>query len=155
MHANDVVATLDGQVQHRPLVIVALKTKILVVVLFRPAMDSFHELRSDSMAAVFSEDAVEPDIEDVRFQLEAEAKSDGTLVDAGDQHQCIVAAAKAPLKAADVACRPKNLIVKGANDGQVFGTHPVDDRISHSKTSSFCQRSVNGRGDRARQSAHS
>src|SRR5262245_13025547 len=94
-------------------------------------MHGFHELRGDSLASIFLQDAVKPAEEHVRFQLEAETKADRAFIQPGYEHQCVVAAAKASLERGGVAGRPKDLIVKSADNGQVFGTHPVNNRVSH------------------------
>src|SRR5205807_6642817 len=93
-HTDDVVMERDGQVQHRPVLIVALEANGLVLVLLRPAMDGFHQLGGDSLAAILRYDAVKPGEEDSRLQLEADEKANRPVADPGDELQDVITSTK-------------------------------------------------------------
>src|SRR5437899_566500 len=75
--ADDVVTQRDRQVQHRPVLVVALEADRVVLVLPCPAVYGVHELSRDPLPATVRDHPVEPAEEYVRLELEADEKPDG------------------------------------------------------------------------------
>src|SRR4051794_32977175 len=94
-NADDVVTKRNRQMEHWAMLIVALEADRFVLVLPGPAMHGIHELAGDALPAALLQHAIEPGEEHGRLQLEAHEKTDGALLDLGDEHQHIVAPAKA------------------------------------------------------------
>src|SRR5688572_15988574 len=113
------------------MLVMALEADRFVLVLPGPAVHGVHELAGDALAATLLQDAVEPGEEHRRFQLEAHEKADRTVLDAGDEHQDVVATAKTPAKRLEVARRSEDLVVQGADQRQLVWTDQIDNRIRH------------------------
>src|SRR5262249_48882061 len=82
--ADDVVAEGNREVEHGPVLVVALEADVLVVAHLGPGVSGFHQLRGDSLAAVVGGNTIEPGVKDGWLQLETEEKADGLVADAGD-----------------------------------------------------------------------
>src|SRR5262249_58032137 len=79
--ADDVILLGDRQVQHGPMLVVALEADRFVIVLLRPAMDGVHELRGNSLAAELGKDAVEPGEKNHRLKFKSKEKPHGAVAD--------------------------------------------------------------------------
>src|SRR5262245_21406243 len=66
---DDVVAEVDGEVEHGAVRVLAFEADDLVVVVFGPVVGGLHQLGAEAGAALVGEHAVEPGVERVRLQF--------------------------------------------------------------------------------------
>ncbi len=93
------------------MLVVALEANGLVLVRYSPALGGFHELRTDAVATVLGQHAVEPREERVGLQFEAEEEADRAVLDPRDHLQHVVAPLVAALERFDGLRRAEDLVV--------------------------------------------